>query len=117
MCFHLFSARRHESLRDHQESELLRTPLEVFIVAESIMNLGVLHTVAAAVVATIYAGFPVIFPSLFFAPKNGVTVRESIHLFCTSIRHPINPREKPGSHQSSTLVLARRTVELLKIQN
>ena len=28
VCFHLFSARRHESLRDFQESELLRTPLE-----------------------------------------------------------------------------------------
>ncbi|CAB1100894.1 unnamed protein product [Ectocarpus sp. CCAP 1310/34] len=28
VCFHLFSALRHESLREHQESELLRTPLE-----------------------------------------------------------------------------------------
>ncbi|CAM9850906.1 unnamed protein product, partial [Discosporangium mesarthrocarpum] len=28
VCFHLFSARRHDSLKEHQESELLRTPLE-----------------------------------------------------------------------------------------
>ncbi|CAN0385449.1 unnamed protein product [Ascophyllum nodosum] len=38
VCFHLFSARRHESLRDFQESELLRTPLEASTPTEVVLQ-------------------------------------------------------------------------------
>ncbi|CAN0049242.1 unnamed protein product, partial [Ectocarpus fasciculatus] len=40
VCFHLFSALRHESLREHQESELLRTPLEEVVLQAKMLGLA-----------------------------------------------------------------------------
>ncbi|CAM9232255.1 unnamed protein product, partial [Choristocarpus tenellus] len=40
VCFHLFSSRRHEALKDHQESELLRTPLEEIVLQAKMLGLA-----------------------------------------------------------------------------
>ncbi|CAN0378596.1 unnamed protein product, partial [Hapterophycus canaliculatus] len=40
VCFHLFSNLRHESLREHQESELLRTPLEEVVLQAKMLGLA-----------------------------------------------------------------------------